>query len=171
MKRYISMLVAAIAFLAMAGVALAQYRGTIFANNYGNGPWVSLTASGQSLISVTFSLPGPTKVYVEGSGYGYHSNAQSEWAIGIGPSAFEDEATRRFYNEEGISQAMGVQTSKTYSLQAGTHIFHLLGSAGPNGTVEANYFTISAHIFETGNVNNGNPPAGDLIPMGSEDGR
>ncbi|KPK67684.1 hypothetical protein AMJ71_07610 [candidate division TA06 bacterium SM1_40] len=169
MKR--SLIIAAVAVLVIASMASADFRSGIYANNYGYGSWVQLTGSYQSLISVTFTLPISAKVYVEAGGYGYHSSCESEWALGYGAAAVEDPATRRFYSEDTISQAMGVQTSKTYSLGAGTHTFHLIGQVySTGGSCNTNYYTISAHVFEFGSVTNGSPPAGDNVITGAEDG-
>jgi opacity protein-like surface antigen len=169
--RSLIVVLVAVALFATANMASAAYRSAIFANNYGYGTWKLLTTSYQSLISVTFYLPAAAKVYVEGGGYGYHNSCESGWALGYGPNMVEDQATRRFYSEDTYSQAMGAQTSKTYNLGAGTHTFHLLGEVfSAAGSCNTNYFTISAHVFETGNVTNGFPPAGDNVVTGAEDG-
>lgn len=169
--RSLIVVLVAVALLATAHIASAANRSAIFANNYGYGSWVQLTTTYQGLISVTFNLPIPCKVYVEGGGYGYHSYAESEWALAYQSAANEDEATRRFYSEDTIAQAMGAQTSKTYSLGAGQHTFYLIARIfSTAGSCNTNYYTISAHVFETGVVSNGAPPTGDSIVTGTEDG-
>ena len=137
--------------------AAGGYRSAAFGIFYGYGPWIKLSSTYKSILSLDLKLPRECYVYVDCDGYAYLDNSEIEVAIGI-DRPVEDSSTRRFYGfrnyedrklEDGYT---GIHTSRLYKLSEGNHTIYFLARVDEGTTAKVNYMSISALAFTDGNL-------------------